>query len=115
MDFVYLSFIKSLLKKHVKSNHLEEKFHCELCDYKAPGKGSVQRHLRNVHQTNTVTCQICNKRLKKEYLATHKKLMHDEQKPLYCCQLCPFQTIHRKGLKKHTENIHQKHKKEKFE
>ena len=110
----YSTTNKSHLATHIKSIHLKEKFDCKLCDYKATRKDHLRIHFTNVHRTNIIICQICNKRLKNGSLslASHTKKFHSEQTPLYSCQMCPYQTIHRENLKTHTENVHQKQNQE---
>ena len=98
---------KSHLTSHIKSLHLNEKFDCKICDYKAATKGCLQQHFDSLHQKNMTKCTECNRTLKKRSLFSHMKIYHSEQNSLYCCEMCPFQTIHKSSLKKHTKKVHQ--------
>ena len=41
--------MKGNLPQHMKSIHVEVKYSCEYCDYKATQKGNLQQHVKSIH------------------------------------------------------------------
>ena len=110
----YSTIHKNTLSRHVRLVHFPKKIDCKICDYKAPSKNCLNKHINNVHQTNNTNCPECNKILKKGNLSRHMKMLQSEQKSLYYCKMCPFQTIYKERVRTHTENVHQKLRKHKI-
>ena len=50
----YKSTEKGSLQRHIKSVHEGKKFPCPQCEYKATVKGDLQRHIKSVHEGQKV-------------------------------------------------------------
>ena len=94
------------LSMHTQSVHFKEKHPCNTCDYEAPTKPGLQRHVRNVHQkSENINCQECSKTIQKPSLKKHMKLIHSVEPPKLSCKICIFQTIHRNNLNAHIKKV----------
>ena len=50
---------------------------CSQCDYKAPRKGTLQTHIKSVHEGQKIPCPQCEyKATQKGHLQPHIKSVH---------------------------------------
>ena len=106
----YSATTKHHLEEHQKSLHFNVRFPCKSCDYQATKKSNLNVHFKRVHyEPDNKTCIDCNKVFKNSLtLAKHRKSLHSTDQPLYNCDLCPYQSIHKQNLKTHKDNVHKK-------
>ena len=104
----YTTGRKGNLKQHINSLHFQKRYPCDICDHEARSSQNLSRHVNNVHQkSQIVNCSDCGKAIRKDTLNTHKKMFHSEEIPTqYNCNICTYQTIHQKYLKKHYKTKH---------
>ena len=61
-EFHFMAKLKSHMKIHLKHEDME--FACDICDYKTPFFGYLEKHMGNMHNKDrekTVPCPDCNK------------------------------------------------------
>ena len=79
---------KGSLNMHIRSVHEEKKPHkCSICDASFAEKGSLTAHINGVHG-NLFVCSICDKSFgRKGILHKHMRSVHEENKPQRCTKL----------------------------
>ena len=90
------------LKLSIITNKGKITFKCNICDYSCYIKGSMNRHIRFVHEgKRPFKCKICDKPFfSKSHVNEHMESAHSENRP-YKCRACPSSFKQVKGLKRH--------------
>ena len=88
----YKATKKGSLQGHIKSVHDGQKFQCPNCEYKATIKGNLQRHIQSVHEGKKFPCPHC------DYKATFQENLQKHIK-----------AIHEGNLQKHIKSVHEGH------
>ncbi len=100
---------RSGLMNHIRREHLEKKFICDICDYKTHRRILLQEHVDRMHQSQekSISCQKCD-------YVTHFSInlkQHDRSKhqnvPREVCPICGKYFKGKKYLKTHIEQVHQ--------
>lgn len=91
------------LRKHIQLMHVElkdrKKYQCEYCDYGTHYKNSFRDHLNKHTGEDQVECDVCGKRMRKNYMKIHVRI-HTGEKP-EICEYCGKAFSARKYLIKH--------------
>ena len=76
---------------------------CEFCFKYFARKEICQQHMKTVHESSTIVCNICSGRFKsKSALDKHVDLKHSEETPKkYSCPSCAKLFAYESGLKRH--------------
>ena len=93
---------------HMKQIHLEIKYECDNCDYKASQKGALTRHQLAKHGNGIrhFRCLLCPKSYKWEVdLMRHTK-KHSDNK--FRCNGCEKQFSEKRNLRYHMKSVHLK-------
>ena len=106
----YSTTRKGTLTAHLKSVHFPKNYPCKICDYVANWKQSLSEHTKNAHQSERIDCIECNKSIKISYLKEHVLSRHSGPQTEYNCNICPFQTIYKRAVKRHAKTVHSKTK-----
>ena len=92
---------KTYLTKHIQSEHLA----CNKCDYQAKNKHHLSRHTQNKHDCVKFLCDHCDyQATQKDNLKVHIQRKHKGVK--YNCSQCDFQGNHQHDLNKHIQIKH---------
>lgn len=90
------------LRSHMRT-HLDpvarKKFKCELCDFETFYSYCHKEHRGTHTGEGRIECQICGKRIRRQYMKTHVR-MHSGEKP-EICEFCGKRFSSRKYLTKH--------------
>lgn len=83
------------------------KVRCQFCEKPMASNSNLRRHMRTQHSNNAeyVTCEICNKLLKQDYLLLHFKRVHSETRSVNC-DICKKTFKSKDLLKTHTILVH---------
>ena len=96
-----------MIAKHPEQTKIEW-YKCDICDYQTKHKNTIRLH-KKTHMDDIddkVTCDICKLSLSKKCLSTHMKNVHGEERKLYACEVCDFQTKYSQELSRHTNAVH---------
>merc|ERR1719342_2054913 len=97
---------KSLLKRHVKTQHEGIKYPCQLCDHQATTTDSLQQHIKSIHQGVNYQCQLCDYKVNSpSNLRKHVQSKHEGVN--YQCQICVYKASDQSNLKKHVLAQHE--------
>ena len=73
----YRALRKKYLRSHIRSIHDGVKYDCNLCDYKATQLGNLRTHVQSKHEGIKIPCNICDQQLNsKASLNMHMKAKH---------------------------------------
>ena len=108
------------LKQHRKHYHeMNEatesiELQCTLCEYVTKWKGSMNKHIKFVHNKKNLIkdhqCSRCGYRThQKAQLTNHIKGVHEKIKDIVC-QVCDFATSYKSKLVRHVMTVHQTQK-----
>merc|ERR550532_3501945 len=93
------------MRRHVSASHQGIRFPCELCNYRAPDKGSLMRHTRGVHEGIKFYCDFCvYSASQKGNLKKHVEMKHPDKE--YSCPYCKFKVNWKGSFIKHMQNQH---------
>ena len=93
------------MRRHVLAVHQGVRFPCNLCNYRAPDKGSLLRHTRGVHQGIRYYCDFCfYSATQKGNLKKHQGMKHKDNN--YSCMYCTLQVNWKGSFIKHLQNQH---------
>ena len=98
---------KDVMVRHYRSVHEGVKYQCNQCDYRATGRGNLQRHIQSKHFK--FSCNQCiYQATEMNHLQTHIKSQHEGVK--YPCNQCDYRAKTREILRshisaKHSENV----------
>ena len=81
-------------------------FSCKSCNFQTTNTYCLSSHVTNIHHQEKRICTDCNKTFSSSYLSRHRKLFHTEGQPQHNCDICPFQTIYERYLRKHKLKVH---------
>ena len=98
---------KTTLERHISSVHLNEKVECPEC-HKNFSKHKLKEHLKLVHGPKTEYCDVCSKYV--SHLKEHKRKSHAEKK----CQFCDKSFYGQSSYFQHIKKVHKEDNKEKF-
>ena len=108
----------SKLTVHMKREHLERNFTCEICQKTFVTELDLKTHVKWAHTAKQVIipCEICQKEVKLTQLKSHMKYHHDpawigkkKYKPLdydLICEICCYTTRHSSLLHRHKQRYH---------
>ena len=97
------------LKGHIKVTHEESKVTCDVCN-KMMKKNSLKSHMKSHTKSSEINCEECDKVFEKvEYLKKHR-LLHstDKSERQYSCNECDKSYHRMEYLRKHIRYIHVK-------
>jgi len=79
---------------------------CHLCDFKTSLKCSLRKHIAQVHEGQTQTCDMCGKVVKE--LKQHKVrgCPYGKKRPHYQCDHCEKSFTLKNGLNRHLRAVH---------
>lgn len=96
------SFNSKKLDSHLKSAHgvknekkeNDERFKCKMCEKKFKNKYARNSHVKEVHLSEPIKCNLCDFEGTRKVLRRHKRDVHAEKR--FACSLCPgaFKTLH---------------------
>ena len=93
--------LKKYLTRHIRSEHLA----CNKCDYQAKNKHHLFRHTQNKHDHVKYRCDYCEYQAsQRDNLKEHIQRKHDSVK--YNCSQCDYQGNHQIDLKRHIQSKH---------
>jgi len=92
------------LDRHIKEYHEAQSVVCEICRKVCQSEARLTCHMKS-HNQIAKECDLCGKLFKK--LKHHKKVMHVTDKPFKCLS-CDKSFVNVFGLNIHTENMHTK-------
>ena len=97
---------KGSLQKHIKSIHEGRTFDCLHCDHKATRKDNLQDHIKSIHEGQKFPCPHCEyKAAWNSDLKKHIKSIHEGQK--FPCPHCEYKATHKKHLQRHFRSVHE--------
>ena len=109
------------MAKHTKLNHskkytMEDIIRCDHCEYETDTIISMKSHNKIVHKKNGLGYRSCSscvyKTSKSIYMYKHTQLNHSEnsllQKDILHCKDCEYETITPRGMRNHTDMVHNK-------
>ena len=101
----YKATAKGSLQKHIKSIHEGQKFPCPHCEYKAAWNSDLKKHIKSVHEGKKFRCPQCeHKATQKGHLHTHIKSVHEDQK--FLCPQCEYKATRKGNLQTHIKSVH---------
>ena len=86
---------------------------CELCSKTFEISFNLRRHIKTVHQSQSVLCNLCNKSLRKENLPYHIRSVHNQEKN-YKCEYCEKEFFYKKTFIEHIASHHSNDTREKY-
>ena len=96
---------KGSLQSHIKNIHEGFKFQCPHCDYSNGRKANLDMHIKIKHEGLTFPCPHCNYNATRESnLKVHIKTVHEGLK--FNCPHCDFQVTRKDYLEKHISSAH---------
>lgn len=94
---------------HLQRHTLERPFPCGQCKMWLASLAGLRSHERTHVKTDPFCCPHCPKKFKwKSDLATHFKMKHNENAPVYQCIHCSYTTVWLRDLERHGRRIHLK-------
>ena len=95
---------------HKVSKHEDnpaKSFHCDQCSSVFKMKGSLNVHLKTVHDRIHCSCGICGKTFSHpRYLKNHKQQIHGDYQT-FECDFCKKQFTYKPNLRKHVKIVHE--------
>jgi len=97
------------LKSHIELVHEKEaKYMCSLCTLFFKYHLDLVHHMKEEHTPESVTCEICGKKLKtKAILRRHNQNKHETNKKLTCCTVCGKSFSSIPAMKVHVKTVHE--------
>jgi len=96
---------RGTLNRHIRSIHDGITYPCDQCDHKATTKGSLKQHIISQHEGAFYQCAHCEyKASTTSRLSIHIKSIHEGVR--YPCSLCNYQATEKGHLKNHINAIH---------
>ena len=96
---------KGSLQSHIKNIHEGFKFQCPYCDYSNGRKANLDMHIKIKHEGITLPCPHCNyKATRESNLKVHIKTVHEGLR--FNCPHCDFQVTRKDYLEKHISSAH---------
>ena len=100
---------KNKLEHHVKMNHEEPAYRCDICNKTFRYKRLYNKHIAtDIHDENgDWHCELCGYITKmRSQLNEHRRIVH-ENKKLFKCEKCPAAYNTLSNLEMHVKNIHE--------
>ena len=94
------------LTRHIRSKHEDVKYACDQCEYQASLKQHLTRHIKNKHDGVKYLCDRCDYQAGcADNLKVHIHRKHDGVK--YNCDQCDYKCNHQHNLHYHIQKKHQ--------
>ncbi|XP_018494443.1 zinc finger protein 573-like [Galendromus occidentalis] len=96
------------LRTHLNNHNKLKPYRCEFCEFTTSSSGNLRAHraVRHLHTTDSVKCQICNRKyrtasqMKKHLRMTHYQTLN------YQCGICENRFVTELRLKRHLAIVH---------
>lgn len=94
------------LKTHKNRHDQVTVIKCSECSYQTYQEPDLISHKMRKHDKIQITCNICDKQFRKDYLARHMKTAHFEVR--INCGQCDYSTPDKEKLKRHENAVHKR-------
>ena len=77
-------------RKTHEQKHIGTEYNCNICDYGSAFKHRYEAHM-HTHSTDgegKVSCELCGKKFRKEFLKSHIAYVHEGKKDDCSCEVC---------------------------
>ena len=110
--------LKCHLKRHIAKVHddNQEEISCVKCNKLLKGRDNLKDHIKNVHETKSFECDVCEKTFPKRYILDRHKLTHDGaekshdekvcREKKFTCNFCDFRYFSKVELNRHQSRVH---------